>query len=242
MSTRQLWWGCVLLLAAGTLVLALWPGIDQAVSARFYDPNGAGETRFYLNRGFPVGWIYDGVQLGSRVLGLALLVLLVLSLVPTLDRLRARRRAVGFLLLALLLGPGLVVHTLKDEWPRPRPRDTQLFQGVYEFHRLGVPSGACRQRVSGQPRCRSFPSGHAGFGAYLGAPAFVDRRRRYGWLLLGAGGALGVGFARIVVGGHWLSDVLSSYWIVTGAMALTWWLFFGDGHRRIRQLFAAGSG
>ena len=63
------------------------------------------------------------------------------------------------------------------------------------------------------------------------APAFLGRRRRYAWLLVGMGGALGVGFARIAVGGHWLSDVVFSYWIVGASLALTWLLVHPAGRR-----------
>jgi lipid A 4'-phosphatase len=162
------------------------------------------------------------VQSFSRLYGVTLLVLLLLSLVPALTLLQRHRRAIGFLFLALVIGPGLVVHTFKSEWPRPRPRDAQPFDGPYEFRRLGELAGECRRNCA-------FPSGHAGFGAYLLAPAFLDRRRRYLWLLAGMGGAFGVGFARIAVGGHWLSDVVFSYWVVLASIALTWSVFFGAG-------------
>jgi lipid A 4'-phosphatase len=224
---RAVWLAGVALLAVLTLLLFVFPGIDLAVARWCYDAGATGEARFLGNDGFPIGWVYHGVQRGSQLYGVALLVLLLLSLLPWLRWLQRRRRVIGFLFLALVIGPGLVVHTFKSEWPRPRPRDTVPFQGEQEFRRLGELAGACERNCS-------FPSGHAGFGAYLMAPGFVDRRRRYAWMTAGLLGALGVGAARIAVGGHWLSDVVFSYWIVGASLALTWWLYSGSALRWAR--------
>lgn len=222
--SQRIWQVGVAALVLLTLTLAIWPTIDLAVAGWFYDAAGEGKTRFWSNERAPISWIYHGVQRGSQLYGLALLIMLLLSLVPTLRWLRARRVAIGFLLAGLLIGPGLIVHQFKSEWPRPRPRDSQPFQGEYEFRRLGELAGECRRNCS-------FPSGHAGFGAYLMAPAFLARRRRYEWLMAGLGGSLAVGFARMAVGAHWLSDVMFSYWIVGASLALTWLIVHPDGRR-----------
>jgi membrane-associated PAP2 superfamily phosphatase len=65
---------------------------------------------------------------------------------------------------------------------------------------------------------KSFPSGHAGMGFYLMAPAFVLYRRHRRWalgfLLLGLTGGGILGLARIVQGQHFPSDVLWSAGLV----------------------------
>ncbi|MEM9384306.1 MAG: phosphatase PAP2 family protein [Pseudomonadota bacterium] len=224
--SKRIWQLGVICLALLTLAISLWPSIDLTVASWFYDPNGVEKARFWSNEQPPIAWVYHGVQRGSQLFGLVLLIMLMLSLVPAMRWLRSRRTVIGFLLAGLLIGPGLVVHQFKSDWPRPRPRDSQPFQGDYSFRRLGELAGECQRNCS-------FPSGHAGFGAYLMAPALLGSRRRYPWLLAGLGGALGVGFARIAVGAHWLSDVLFSYWIVGASLVVTWLLVHPDGRRRI---------
>ncbi|MEO0423840.1 MAG: phosphatase PAP2 family protein [Pseudomonadota bacterium] len=222
--SQRIWQVGVFCFALMTLAIAIWPTIDLSVAGWFYDPNGVEDTRFWSNERAPIAWIYHGVQRGSQLYGLVLLIMLLVSLVPAMRWLQARRVVIGFLLAGLLIGPGLVVHQFKSDWPRPRPRDSEPFQGDYAFRRLGELAGECQRNCS-------FPSGHAGFGAYLMAPAFLGTRRRYPWLLAGLGGALGVGFARMAVGAHWLSDVLFSYWIVGASLSLTWLLVHPDGRR-----------
>ncbi len=232
--TQRIWQVGVGGLALLTVLLAIWPTIDLTVAGWFYDPAGVGKARFWPNEQAPISWIYHGVQRGSQLYGVTLLLMLLLSLVPALTWLRARRVVIGFLFAGLVIGPGLIVHQFKNDWPRPRPRDSQPFQGEHEFRRLGELAGGCRRNCS-------FPSGHAGFGAYLMAPAFLSRRRRYRWMLAGLGGALGVGFARIAVGAHWLSDVVFSYWIVGASLALTWVLVHPEGRRWITARLRRGA-
>ncbi|MEN6449872.1 MAG: phosphatase PAP2 family protein [Thermoguttaceae bacterium] len=112
-----------------------------------------------------------------------------------------------FFALLLLIGPGIFLNCLcKPYFSRPRPRDTTYFGGKQPYVFVG-------QRGPAEDD-RSFTSGHAAMGFYLMAPAFVLYRRRP-WLaaaFLGVGLASGVviGLARIVVGGHFPSDVLWS--------------------------------
>lgn len=232
MTARPIWVASLVLLAALTVWVALFPSVDLTVAGWFYDPQGTEATRFWSNDDPPISWIYDGVQRGSQIWGVLLLVLLLLSLIPPLRWLQRHRAPIGFLFVALVLAPGLTVHTFKNEWPRPRPRDSQPFQGEYEFRRLGELAGGCQRNCS-------FPSGHAAFGAYLAAPAFIHRRRRYTWALVGVGGALLVGLARIAVGGHWFSDVLFSYWIVTPMLAVSWLLAHPRGWQFVRRRLSA---
>ena len=134
------------------------------------------------------------------------------------DRLAGARRPALYLVLVVALGPGLVVNlAFKDHWGRPRPRDVVELGGRQPFLPLWVP-GDDRQ-------AKSFPCGHCSMGFYLGVPYLLLKRRRrlaaWGFLGLGlvAGGMLGV--ARMMAGGHFLSDVVWSggmVWIVALAL------------------------
>ncbi len=117
---------------------------------------------------------------------------------------RASRRFTLYFVLAVIVGPGLLVNTLgKGELDRPRPRSTSAFGGEQLFQRLW--------HFPGNAHGSSFPSGHASMGFAWLAPAIYLRARRprvSRWLVgtaLVHGAALGL--ARMAVGAHFLSDV-----------------------------------
>jgi membrane-associated PAP2 superfamily phosphatase len=123
----------------------------------------------------------------------------------------------GFLALALVLGPGLVVNaTLKDHYGRPRPRDTIEFGGSEVFRPLGEPTFG--------PHGKSFPSGHSAMGFFWFAPCIFlwqhHRRLALGFATIAVvhGGLMS--FARMAQGAHWLSDHL---W-AAGVLYITFWV------------------
>lgn len=204
-----------LLLVAGAL-FSIWPEWDLAVSGWFHQP-GAG---FYLRETFWVQLLYRGATwvLVALALG-ALLVLVVGSLSPPQDtRARqARRGAAAFFLAAVILGPGLVVNGLfKSHWGRARPAQVQEFGGQRLFTAALQPSRQCAKNCS-------FVSGHASIGFVLMAFACIFRRQRRLWLLAGLGAGALVGLARIAQGGHFVSDVVFSGFVVWfSILALEW--------------------
>lgn len=148
-------------------------------------------------------FVYSHASYPAFVLvGLGVIILVAGFFVP---RLAAERKAALFLVLLLVLGPGLVVNALlKDNLGRPRPIDVQEFGGDFpyaQFWQHGISHDN-----------RSFPSGHASVAFYLFAPWFILRgRRRVAaacWLAGGLGYGLLVGIGRMLQGGHFLSDVL----------------------------------
>jgi membrane-associated PAP2 superfamily phosphatase len=115
--------------------------------------------------------------------------------------LRAWRGPGLFLFLLLILGPGLLVNGLgKDLAGRPRPCEVLGLGGGWDF----LPLGSLGTPGRGQ----SFPSGHASMGFYWLSLFFLWPRRR--WMGLGLGLVCGglMSWARIVQGGHFLSDTL----------------------------------
>jgi lipid A 4'-phosphatase len=58
----------------------------------------------------------------------------------------------------------------------------------------------------------------------------IDRRRRWWWLATGVVGGLTIGFARMSVGAHWLSDVLWAFPLTLVGSWLAWW-FLGFFYR-----------
>ncbi|MEA3274094.1 MAG: phosphatase PAP2 family protein [Pseudomonadota bacterium] len=123
---------------------------------------------------------------------------------------RFTAKELAFLLLFLALGPGLIVNVLlKENWGRARPANVAQFGGTKEFTAAFIPS---------DQKGKSFSSGHTAASAYwiiaalLLAPPGAPRRI---WILGVAGAySLAVSWMRMAAGGHFLSDIMASYFIM----------------------------
>lgn len=134
-------------------------------------------------------------------------------------------RGVGiYMLLVLLVGPGLVVNTgFKDHFGRPRPRNVVEFGGAEKFTPVWHP------RLGHEGT--SFPSGHASMGfLWFGFAVYEsERNRRRAWLFAGLALAHGtaMGFARVAQGAHWFSDVVwSAGFVYLAAWVIYTWMNF----------------
>ncbi len=205
-------WRCPLLLAL-VMVFLVFPGIDLGVSALFFDPDGArfmaeGPLLNLIRKGLPpilyATLVFFGVLwLGDR-------------LVPGVRAGWPSTRHMVFLVLSLGLGPGLLVNgVFKEWWGRARPSDIEAFGGDALFTPAWMMTDQCATNCS-------FVSGHAAIGFWVVAFALLVPRRHRRAALAGAlaFGAM-VGAARIVVGGHFLSDTVFAG-VVT--VAVTVWL------------------
>jgi membrane-associated phospholipid phosphatase len=119
-----------------------------------------------------------------------------------------------FVLLCVILGPGLIINlVLKDHWGRPRPRQTVELGGQYEYVQPFVPA------QFNTPR-KSFPCGHCSVGYLYAAGWWLWRRSRprYAAVSLMAGLTLGtlLGIGRMAAGAHFLSDAVWSALIAYG--------------------------
>jgi len=193
----------LLLLLLGTLIIAL-TGTDLALSTWFHRAEG-----WPVGNEFPWHQFYRWGYYPADIIGLAALGLLLASfLKPSL--LRFRRQA-AFMVVLLLLGPGLLVNTVfKDHWGRPRPRQIVQFGGTMQFHHPWERGEAGKGKA--------FPSGHGGSAFYLAMPFFILRRQRprIAARVYAAGMLYGVlmGVARISQGGHFASDILWAWGVV----------------------------
>jgi lipid A 4'-phosphatase len=181
-----------------TLLLSL-TNADMALERLFYTP-----ARGWLwKNAHPWDYLYHYGFIPPVVLSVFGLLMLLLSFLSSGVR---RYRRVGlFLVLFMVLGPGLLVNTvLKDHWGRPRPAEIRNFGGTRNY--LPV----WERGVAGQDK--SFPSGHAAVGFFMFAPFFFlrNREKRWGWSFLWLGLLYGslMGVGRMVQGGHFASDVL----------------------------------
>lgn len=186
--------------AFALLMLAL-PGIDLRISAMFFDG-----TSFPRDR-----WWQTFEQVGLTVFLCASVVAVVALYL--FNRAAGRSlwgidgRRVAFLLLVIMLGPGLIVNaTLKNNFGRARPRDVAEFGGLKQFTPAFVVSRECSTNCS-------FSSGDAAGGFVAIALVLALSRSRL--LMLAAilfGSAISL--ARIATGAHFFSDTVVSLFVM----------------------------
>jgi lipid A 4'-phosphatase len=215
----------IVLLAFGLLAVLFvaFPQIDLAASSLFY----RGDAVWALQRTSP--WLllpYHGLPRIGQALLVILPILWALSFVRRFPALKARRVMFGFLLVGGLLGPVLLVDaTLKEHSGRARPVRVEQFGGTRQFTPAFIPADQCKANCS-------FVSGHVATAAFimafgwLGAPAM---RRR--WLLASIGFAALLALARMLPGGHFLSDTIFAWFATYFSLWLTEWIF-----RRLKWL------
>jgi membrane-associated PAP2 superfamily phosphatase len=204
-----------------------------SIAVRFLDLDLAIENWFWS----PVdGWrlahtgtvqlLYHYGTLPALMVGVAGLLVWVASFFAR--HLRPARLFAGFLALALITGPGLMVNVLfKEHYGRPRPCQVIEFGGDHQRRLLWEPTFDESER--------SFPSGHASMGFFWLAPAVYywrrHRRRAWGFAVLALLHGSAMGLARMAQGAHWPSDILwsaaivyVSSWILEGALnRYSWW-------------------
>ena len=207
---RRYWLPDLLVLWALALLstVPFWVGnLDMRVARLFYHPENPGNP-----------WPLQHLALSQFlfhaapfITGLLLFGALFVLAFSRFSQALARRRIHAlFVLLAVLLGPGLVVNTLlKNDWGRPRPHHVATLGGDMQY----VPPGA----IGVPGRGWSFPCGHASIGFIYGVFWLIWRRRRprLAAAALAGSTALGLllGFGRMTAGAHFLSDVLWAAWL-----------------------------
>jgi lipid A 4'-phosphatase len=194
------------------LVFAVAPGIDLAV-AGFFHGLAVQATMPRLFHTIAVLRTLEPVvtMLAVAPAGAVLLVKLFWPKRATI----MPARAALFLVVSLVLGPGLLVNTvLKDHWARPRPGMVIDFGGDMTFRPWWDPRGTCADNCS-------FVSGETSSAVWLAAPALlVPLPWRYAALAGVAVYATGIAVMRLLLGGHFLSDVLFAA-IFTGIVIWT---------------------
>ncbi len=208
---RQSWLvavGCVTVLVSA--VFWLFPIIDIAAARFFYAPAGG----FIGERSPALVGILRAGRAAGWVVGVAMLVVLAIKLWrPDLLTPRIWRRW-WVTLIAVLLGPGLLVNgLLKAYVGRPRPLQTTEFGGTADFVPVWTYSKQCAANCS-------FVSGEASFGLFLVVFAFWFSGPAR-WLAFGAVGLFGLAMSvnRMAFGAHYLSDVLLA-WCLTAMVIL----------------------
>lgn len=212
-DTRLIWAGLFLSLA----LFAKAPNVDLIFSQRYYTP----EAGFFQGGNPLVQALYQYTPVvGNTLLVLSALLALGAPWLARLARRRGREATAGLLLglwrrtaIAVVcvatLSSGLIVELgLKNFMGRPRPVQTVEFGGDQPFH-------AAFERGPNPGSHRSFISGHATAGfTLITLGLFCGRTWRRRWMLIGLTAGALVGLGRIMQGGHFLSDVVFSFYAV----------------------------
>ena len=206
---------------AAALLPTIWPGLDIAVSSYFLQVDPPVK---------PSGWLW--VELVNEHIPTVFRSIAILC-IPAWIAARLTRRfrrwavSIAFVGLALLLGPGLMVGALKDYTLRARPFHVTEFSGDRQFTPALQKANQCSENCA-------FVSGHTADGFFLVTLMLIDRRRRWWWVTGGVLSGLLIGFARVSVGAHWLSDVLWAFPVTLIGSWIVWFLLsrlpvFKDG-------------
>ncbi len=189
--------------AVTALVFGLAPSLDLIVAGIFYPVRDAAGNVFAWRLSRTLMFVHNIALDAGFVLLIPIVAALVAKLVFPRMRMFVSVRASVFLVVTMLLGPGLLVNfALKDHWGRPRPIDVTQFGGTEHFVPWWDPRGDC-------PNNCSFVSGDVSTVAWTFAPAALLPSP---WQPLAFAGAFALtvfmGVIRIMAGGHFPSDAI----------------------------------
>jgi lipid A 4'-phosphatase len=215
----------VLIAGAIAVYFFFFSEIDLAVSRLFY-VEGLGQKTpgFYLADYSALQFFFWLVDAISRAVLLGALVITFILILKKHTKLLASIMVT----LSLILGPTVVVNSVfKDHWDRARPRQIVDFGGNKQFTPAWVLSDQCDRNCS-------FPSGHAAAGFSFLVGYFVSGMRIWIWTGLVFGGLTGL--TRIMVGAHFLSDIVFAFFIVYVVSAVVIWIIAQLAKKKLSQL------
>src|SRR5277367_525083 len=187
----------IALAALALAVFAIWPELDLAGARYFYHEGG------FFGRNSIERFSRDFFRVTPFVVLAAYAALWFAKNRGVKLRWAPSGRAMIFLIATMVIGPGLIVNLgLKDHWHRPRPVQTQDFNGPNPFTPWYDDNGGCKMNCS-------FVSGEAATGFWMVAPASVlPMPWRCSAMVAAFAFGFGASLLRLAFGGHYLSDVL----------------------------------
>lgn len=216
MINRNLALFCIAISSILTGILVFFPSFDIEFSDLFYE-----NLRFIYRK----NWLVDFLFLSVPILTKYFLVIMSIALLFQIAKIKNIKSIVKsyiiYLLISAAIGPGFIVnYVFKENFYRARPSQIEYFNGSKVFSQAFVISDQCDTNCS-------FSSGHAAMGYYFTAIAYAliiarkcslrnnDSKRNF-TILYSIGLLFGslVGFSRILMGRHFLSDVTTSCAVV----------------------------
>jgi len=194
----------IILLTSLTTILSVLlyinPDLDIEISRIFYDEDS---KSFPLRDHIISIILYKAIYVLAIGIGGICVLSLLLHFKNIEHKLLPSKRFLIFILVALILGPGIVVHWgFKETFERARPVN------IEEFGKTKIYTGPY---VLSNQKGKSFISGHSSMGFFMTAFAFyfTGKRRKIAYA---AGVSFGIisASARVVQGAHFFSDVILS--------------------------------
>lgn len=193
---------CSLILS---IFLVIYPEIDMKISALFYNV----DQGFFLKRNGVVLFFYRAIPYLTKFFVGTCLVAIVFVGFKHKSIKKMLLSGAFFLFISAVISPGIVVNSfLKEYSGRARPREIVEFAGVKQFSPAFIFTNQCERNCS-------FPSGHSAMGFYFTALAYVASSIYFSRIyMLGLVFGSFVGLTRVIMGGHFASDVVASCLIV----------------------------
>ena len=201
--------------------LTIGYAFDIFVSGLFY----YGDAQFFLQSQQLLSVVFRDILLPFLVIYIFILPVIggVFSVRKIYFGHRFCFKEIVFILIAGATTLVLVVNVLlKNMWGRARPNDILQFGGNDVFTPWYKFGDSCVSNCS-------FVSGDASVGFALVVFYFLTKKNIYIYLSILFG--ISLGFIRIIAGGHFISDIIFSYIIVTGALFFSFLIyrrFFGE--------------
>lgn len=188
-----------------TLIFVFFPELDIIISNVFYHP----ELGFQYKHQPIIQFFFRIVPTITKLFVVLCFIYMIYVLIKHKNIKPVLRSWAFFLFISAAIAPGLTVNTvLKENFGRARPQHVVEFSGNKEFSRAFVVSDQCKTNCS-------FSSGHAAMGFYFSAIAYIVSTMYFSRIyILGLFFGTFVGVSRIIMGGHFASDVIASAFIV----------------------------
>jgi len=203
-------WMAFALLSA---IFILFPQIDLYVSSLFFDG-----TKFPFKRTWFEQLFFHSVRPMIITFSVISVAIFVYNFFMKKNILNINAKVLLYLILTLSIAPGLIVNaTLKDNWGRARPNEVINFGGTKEFTPAFIPTNQGGY---------SFSSGHAAAAFSLMGFVVLASKRRKMWMAIVLSYASAMSLVRIAAGGHFLSDTVTSFFIVYISTSILYLLIF----------------
>ncbi|NRB11077.1 MAG: phosphatase PAP2 family protein [Rickettsiaceae bacterium] len=207
---------CLVSTALLSIILVVFPQFDITISNIFYSK----KQGFIYRDNIVVIAFFKSIPLLTKTFSFICVCYLAFMVFKHHNIKKIISSAFLYLLITVAIGPGITVnYALKENFGRARPKTITEFNGNKEFSRAFAISDQCSHNCS-------FSSGHAAMGYYFTAISYVTSAIYFQRIYL-AGIFFGslVGLSRIIMGGHFLSDVVVSCFIILLVNHLTYILW-----------------
>lgn len=206
----------IIVFAVFTAIFTFCPELDIKIAGYFYD----NELGFLYKNNLIVQILFLSIPIATKIFTTICLVYMLYLYIKHKKPKLILTSWAFFLFITAIIGPGLTVNTvLKENFGRARPKQIQEFNGEKEFTPAFVITNQCDSNCS-------FSSGHAAMGFYFSAIAYVASSLYFAriYMLSILFGSM-VGLSRIIMGGHFASDVITSGFIVLlfNHLIFLWW-------------------